>query len=377
MTGNVTRSIIAVISASLLVAVFHYWLLSRPPLTLPVVTATAPKPVVRTEAAAVAKLAATPLPTVVKMPTDIALLMARGDHEQARAALMAMAQHAVAGADTQQLAEALTLLGMSALEEPNLDAAQLFFEEALEVYREREDDVGAAHVYMQIGRLHFIVRQRARNAAAAYDDLLIARWNISQGGYYEAEAGLRQSIEDNLALNRFGAAASAYESLIRVYTGIGDTFQAEEASLSAIRLHAASGQHHRAEQLLATLRRQGIDAGREYEINEQMQALNAEFEASVHQIARARDYRTLFNHYMAKGDRERAWRFRMLANQSLSGVSKRAMYRRQPDVLVQLYDSNNSMALARQSLAKASHVFEQTGMHEITEQIRRIEREIY
>ncbi|MEE9559885.1 MAG: hypothetical protein V3V64_03780 [Acidiferrobacterales bacterium] len=137
--------------------------------------------------------------------------------------LLQEAAHAVETADDAQLGRVLSLLGQLSIEEQDFDSAEVYLMEALDVYKQEGDTVGAAQVHMHLGRMHLKVRQRARTAGQAYDRLLLARWQLSHGQYYTAEENLRLVIDENLSINRFGAAASAYNSLVRVYMEVGDS----------------------------------------------------------------------------------------------------------------------------------------------------------
>jgi len=97
----------------------------------------------------------------------------------------------------------------------------------------------------------------------------------------------------------------------------------------------------------------------------------------VQAIGAARDYAQLYNQLLARGDALQAWRFRQQAEQSLANVSKRAQYRRQPDVLVQLYRSNRNMDSALTSLQKANAVYSRYGSTEGVQRSQQLRAQIY
>ena len=101
-----------------------------------------------------------------------------------------------------------------------------------------------------------------------------------------------------------------------------------------------------------------------------------EYENSVLAIGAARDYSQLYNQLASRGDALQAWRFRQQAEQSLDQASSRARYRRQPDVLVNLYLSNDSMKRALSSLQKADAVYSRYGLDDV-DRSRRLQDQIY
>ncbi len=307
---------------------------------------------------------------------EIANLLRQSEFKLARARLMQLAADAVEDDNKSRLGHVMTLLGQVAIEEQDLDNAEVYLLEALDVYKNIGDDVGTAHVYVQLGKSHLKSRQLARVAGYAYDRLLIARWQLSQKRYGEAEDNLQRTIEDNIAINRFGAAASAYSTLVNLYTEQNFTHQAETAAAESATLYAASGQMDKAKSILRELEQAGIEPNLLLSVEESINNGYAEFNASIMQIERAKDYKRLYNHYSSKGDTERAWKLRVQANRSLANVSKRAMYHRQPDVLAVLHNSNTDMEQAGTYLSQAQVLFTKQGLAEdsmysqgLTEQI--------
>lgn len=311
------------------------------------------------------------------LPPAVVLLMEQGRFEEAKAYLLAAASDAVNAGNDAGLAENLSHLGELALAQSDIDTAEVYLTEALDVYQQTGDEIAEAGVYVQMGRLHLVARQRARQASDAYDTLLIARWKISHGQFYSAEQDLIQVAERNLALRRFGAAASAYETLLRGYTTEQDLYQAQLAGLEAIRLHAASGQVFKARALVTQMQKVGIDESVFPEMESEIEKLNEEFQRSILAIGAARDYALLYNQLQARGDVVNAWRFRQQAGESLAKASTRAQYRRQPDVLVELYRSNRSMDRAQDSLERANHLFRRHGLDGQLSRSRQLQAEIF
>ena len=279
--------------------------------------------------------------------------------------LLHLAAKAVEEHDNQKLAGALSLLGQLAIEEQGFDAAEVYFLEALEVYRLLDDSVGAAEVHLHLGRMHLKLRQRAKIAGHAYDRLLLARWQLSDGQYDVAEENLHLAVEENLSINRFGAAASAYQSLMRLYAENGLSWEFETTVTQAARLYAASGQMNDARAMLTRLRGVGIEAQRLGEIARKVAADFAEYTANVEQVAAARDYGRLYNHYRSQGQDERAWSLRLKANESLRDVPKRAMYGRTPDALAVLYASLQDVERANVYFNRAREVFDALGRSDL------------
>lgn len=315
--------------------------------------------------------------TVQEIDQDLATLLQNKEYALLRDSLLNKAAQAVAAEDKPQLAHVLSLLGQIAIEEQDLDAAEVYLLESLDVYQKLKDKVGSAQVYMQLGRTHVKARELARTAGDAYDRLLIARWQLSEQDYAAAERNLKHVIDQSLAVNRFGAAASAYYSLVRLYTKSKNTFQAEQAAMEAARLYAASGQIRRANATVAQLKQAGVEAWRVYEIEQEIGRSYTEFEDSVQQIEQAKDYRQLYYHYRSKGDQDRAWKLRLLASKSLRNVSKRAMFHRQPDALALLYVSNDDMGRARSYFDIAKQTFDSQGLETLSAQTEKLKDQIF
>ncbi len=315
--------------------------------------------------------------TVRKISDNLAELLEQKEYAQLRHTLLSKAAQAVAEGDKTQLGHILSLLGQLSIEEQDLDTAEVYLLESLDVYHKLGDAVGEAEVYMQLGRMHLKSRELARRAGDAYDRLLVARWQLSEGDYAAAEQNLKHVVADSLAVNRFGSAASAYYSLVQLYTKTSNGFQAEQAAMEAATLYAASGQIRRAGDILQKLKHTGVERWRLFDIEQEINRNYAEFENSVQQIERAKDYRQLYNHYRAQGDQERAWKLRLLASKSLKNVSKRAMYHRQPDALALLYVSNESVGRAKTYFDIAQQTFDRRGLENLSSQTEKLREQIF
>jgi len=311
------------------------------------------------------------------LSSDIESLSKEGNFQRAKDKLLDRALVAVADADDQALAFQLSELGELALLQGDLGMAEVYLQEALELYEETGDEVKLAGIHIQKGRLHLFSRQRARVASDAYDQLLIARWKISKGRFSEAESPLRQIVADNLELHRYGAAASAYETLFSGYVKDSLIEQGHSAGVDAVKLYAASGNKPQVNRLLGLLKQQGFSDFESDQLSVEVEQFYREYEASVQAIGAARDYAQLYNQLSSKGDALQAWRFRKQAEQSLANATKRAQYRRQPDVLVELYRSNWSMESARVSLQKAREVYTRYGMDDGVQRSQQLREQIY
>jgi len=336
-----------------------------------------PPPVTKQDPDELEKLIAEMSLSDEQLEQEITGLLRQSEFKRARVRLMEFAGLAVEEGDKKQLGHVMTLLGQVAIEEQDLDNAEVYLLEALDVYEGIGDEVGSANVYVQLGKSHLKSRQMARTAGHAYDRLLIARWQFSHKHYMEAENNLRLTIDDNLAVNRYGAAASAYDTLVNVYTQLNNTYQAEMAAAESAKLYAASGQLSKADAVLSELELVGIEPNLLLELKNAVVRQYAEFNASIEQIERAKDYERLYNHYRAKGDTQRAWKLRVQANRSLAKISKRAMYHRQPDVLAVLHNSNNDMERAQNYLSQAEVLFIEKGLLEDIALSQSLSRQIY
>ena len=312
-----------------------------------------------------------------ELSADIQAFSVIGEYQLAKNTLLDRVVESVAAGDNNSLAGNLGELGELALLQGDLGMAEVYFSEALELFEELGDELQVAGIHIQVGRLHLYNRQRARAASDGYDKLLVSRWQISQGQFSEAEGQLKEVVESSLGLNRFGAAASALKTLYNGYSKDQNIIEAQNVGIEAINIYAASGNLAAARNMLSKLEDNGLSRVDVEQVTAQLQQHYQEYEASVLAIGAARDYAQLYNHLSSRGDALQAWRFRRKAEQSLADASKRAQYRRQADVLVELYRSNKSMDRALVSLQKASDLYNRHGQTEGINRTRQLRQQIY
>jgi len=312
-----------------------------------------------------------------ELTDELSKLLTEGEFKQARALVMEQAADAASAGEQARLGSKLMMLGQIAIEEQDLDAAEVYLLEALEIAQDRDDDNAVAHVSLQLGRKHLRSRQLARIAGEAYDILLVARNQLARNQFVESRENLMKVIDDNLHIRRYGAAASAYESLISLHTRLYEPYLAETAAIEAASLYAKSGQDRRAYGIINQIRQSGMDSNRLYFIEQEISTLSARFKNDMAQVERARDYQRLYHHYAATGNHERAWKLRLMASQSLAKTAKRTLYHRQADVLAVLYESNSAMEKARGYLSQASTLFETQGQEDLSSRSRKLSTQIY
>ncbi len=291
--------------------------------------------------------------------------------------LLLRASDAVVQQNHYVLADSMRLLGVNALREEDMDSAGVYLDEALNVFEELEDDIGIASVELLRGELNLKRRAQARRAAYAYDALRLARWKVAHGQFQEAISELNSVVDENLALNRFGAAAAAYQTLYKGYSQDGQLYEAQEAGIEIVKLHSSAGRPLQAQAMLATLEANGLDLQTGLALKQSILTLQQEYENSVMQMARARDYQQLYNHFIHAGDPVRAWQFRVKAQQSLRGVTSRAMHRRQTGVLALLYTSNDYMKNAELSLDRASQLFSENDQQNLVDVSERMLEKVF
>jgi len=308
---------------------------------------------------------------------QLEVLMAQKRFGELSNRLLNMAASIIEANQPNQLAELLSLLGQVSIEQQNLDAAEVYLFEALDLLKESSNEGARAEIYMQLGRAHLRSREIARSAGYAYDALLIGRNQLMRGRYQVAELNILKAIEQNLSINRYNAAASAYSSLALLKERIGNRYEAEQSRLEAARLYASSGQLSSANRQITMLRASGIEEWRLLGIENEIDTNYRTYKESIEQIALAKDYRRLYHHYLSKNNHARAWHFRLLASKSLEKVSKRAMFHRQQGVLALLYNSNAAMALAKNYFSEASQSFVNNGMVELEQQTRALNSQVY
>jgi len=236
--------------------------------------------------------------------------------------------------------------------------------EALSVYEEEFDIIGMGSVELLRGRVETVARENARDAASAHDVLQIAAWKIVKNRFHESEAP-------------FGAAAAGYEMLIRGHRSVGNQYEAEQAGMEAIRLHAASGREEQARALLQSLQNQGLGWQDVDAMDQSIASFSRDYDNALHEIRRARDYEQVYRRLVHAGDPVQAWQFRQKANNSLAQASKRAMHRRQTGIVALLYNSNDNRRAARDSLARARALFAAESRDDLIEHINAAEQKIW
>jgi len=283
--------------------------------------------------------------------------------EQVSEDLLQQASNAVSENNEVQLADSLALLGANALRDNNIDTAGVYLDEALAVYEDLENELGIANVEILRGERNIQIRENARRASKAYDELQIARWKVFHGEFHEVIDDLEHIVSENLALNRFGSAAAAYQTLYKGYQDNGQLQQAQDAGVQLVQLHASAGRPLQAQAMLEQLQNNGLDFDSVKKLNSQLAELQLQYEESVQQMGRAKDYNQLYNHYINAGDPVRAWQFRMKSQDSMRAVSERAMNRRQTGVLALVYKSNKNLKSAEKSLTRANELFLNNGQN--------------
>jgi hypothetical protein len=297
---------------------------------------------------------------------EVQHLLSNNEFKKSTTILLEAAALAIQQGDKKKLGNIMLLLGKVATNAQELDTAEVYLQEALDIALQSGDTMAAARTYQQFGRVHIRSRELARNAGEAYDKLWIARNQLYMGQYREAKANLDHVIDTNLAIRRYGAAAGAFETLSDYHRRFHDNYMAQDASMEAARLYASSGQIMRSRGILDALKNEGLDDLQVESMQAEIDDLFERHRNDVRQTAIAHDYQMLYRHYKAKGDDERAWKLRILASKSLANTSSRSMYQRQPDVLAILYTSNFTMNKAKNYLDQASSLFADQGEDDLS-----------
>lgn len=292
-----------------------------------------------------------------QLDRQIRALIENNQFKLARTRLLELAAQAVEAKNEQQLADILLLLGSLSIDEQELNAAELILQEVLDIAIRQNDTITMARSYQQLGRLNIKARALARYAAEAYDQLWLARRQIYQGNYRHSQENLQQVIEANLDIRRFGAAASAYETLADFHRHFSDSYLAQQADIEAARLYANSGQLERSRRVLNRLKSMGLQADQQLDLSTEITALFGQYQTDARQNAESRDMQMLYHHYLDKGDHQRAWQLRIKASQALDKTGERSVFERQADVLAILYSSNFAMDRARHYLHQAGELF--------------------
>ena len=223
------------------------------------------------------------------------------------------------------------------------------------------DILAEANTYQQLGKLHIRSRELARIAGNTYENLWHVKNAIYRGEFRFVEENLRKVIDTSIDIQRYGAAADAYETLARFHRRFHDDYQAQSAALEAAKLYASSGQITRSRAIVSALEQEGVAASTLSRMNAEITDLFQQHQNNIEQTAQARDYQMLYRYYNSRGEYERAWKLRILASKSLAKTNARSMYSRQADVLAILYSSNFEMDKARDYLNQASNLFAMQG----------------
>lgn len=315
--------------------------------------------------------------SIRELNPELQRMMQQGEYGALNDRLLNLAAGAVADDASTRLVEVFSLLGQVAIEQGQLDSAEVYLFEALDLLGDRASGPEGAEVYMQLGRTFLRSREIARSAGYAYDALQVGRNQLSKGRIDLAEQNIKFAIDHSLSINRYNAAASGYQSLAILYSQIGDQYQAEQARLEAARLFSSSGQRLAATKELDRLRQVGVEDWRLAKVRQEISVNLANYERDIAQIGAARDYQRLYHYYLKEKSLARAWHFRLLASKSLEGVSKRTLFHRQQGVLALLYNSNDAMAQAKRYFAEASDNFVRLGLMERRGQTQAMAREVY
>ncbi len=297
----------------------------------------------------------------LKLDQKIQDLIKTSQFKQARVTLLELAALAVQQKNKNKLSNVMLLLGKVATNEMEFDAAEVYLQEALDIAVKSGDILAEANTYQQLGKLHIRSRELARIAGNAYENLWHVKNAIYRGEFRFVEDNLRKVIDTSIAIQRYGAAADAYETLARFHRHFHDDYQAQSAALEAAKLYASSGQITRSRAIVSALEQEGVAASTLSRMNAEITDLFQQHQNNIEQTAQARDYQMLYRYYNSRGEYERAWKLRILAGKSLAKTNARSMYSRQADVLAILYSSNFEMDKARDYLNQASNLFAMQG----------------
>jgi tetratricopeptide (TPR) repeat protein len=307
----------------------------------------------------------------------LANLLAAEKFNELREELLKLASIAVLEKDKKRLGYILNLLGQVSIQEQDVYSAEVYLLEALDIFQNMNDEIGVAQINLQLGRTHLKSRQIARVAGTAYDELQVGRWYLAHKMPSVAEQYIRKSIDRNMSINRFGSAASAYESLVKLFLGENNFDAATIAALESARMFASSGKIDRANGVLELIPANVNNAWQLAQLRTELDQNHQQYKKGILQIERARDYRRLYYFYRNQGDQERAWKFRLLASNSLGEVSKRTLFHRQQGVLAILFNSNESIDQAESYFVKARNTFDNNGMTELSNETSALNNQVY
>lgn len=300
----------------------------------------------------------------LKLESRIQALLADGDFKQARTLLLELAAKAVEVENEKRLGDILLLLGGIAIDEQEINTAELLLQEALQIAIRQNDPMAMGRSYQQLGRLNIKTRALARYANEAYDQLWQVRNQIFRGEFRNAETNLQQVIDANMKIKRYGAAAAALETMADFHYRFNDDYRAEQAGAEAAKLYASSGQLARSYRIIGRLDHQGMATDRMQSLNRQIDDLFQQLQADSQQAARAQDLQMLYHYHLRNGDSRSAWQSRIEASRILAQTSERSMFQRQAEVMAILYSSNFAMDRAKRYLNQAGELFSGLGAEE-------------
>ncbi|MCH8176636.1 MAG: hypothetical protein IIC09_00225 [Proteobacteria bacterium] len=308
---------------------------------------------------------------------QIRALLHDGIFKQARTELLEVAALAASRGDEKQISNTLLLLGEVAIDEQELAAAEVFLQEALDIAIEQGDVMTNAHTYRQLGRLNIKSRELARSAGETYDKLWVVRSQIYQGDYRNVIEDLERIIDASLQIRRYGAAASAWETLSDYHNRFHDNYLATQAASEAAKLYASSGQLAYSRAVVDRLIRNGLSLNQLETLNQEIHTLFEQHQEDMMRIAQAKDLQLLYRHYKGKGENKRAWNLRIKASQALAKTSERSMYQRQSEVMAILYSSTFAMKKAKRYLRQAGALYAAEGVGELYLDARDMQEFIY
>lgn len=315
--------------------------------------------------------------SINELNPSLANMLANKNFVSLRDELLKLAAVAVSENDKKRLGYILNLLGQVSIQDQDVYSAEVYLLEALDIFTGLNDEMGTAQVNLQLGRTHLKSRQIARVAGTAYDELQVGRWYLAKNMPLLAEQYIRKSIDRNLSINRYGSVASAFESLTKLYIKENDWEQARISAFESAKMFASSGNNSRSKQVLELIKNTNVQDWQNAALNAELAKNIKSYKKGVLQIERANDYRRLYHFYKNQGDNERAWKFRLLANNSLSQVSKRTLFHRQQGVLAILFDSNDDIVMAENYFVKAKNTFENHGLTALSEETANLENRIF
>ncbi len=298
------------------------------------------------------------------LESRIQALLDDGQFKQARTLLLELAAQAVEVDNEKQLGDILLLLGGVAIDEQEINSAELLLQEALEIAIRQNDPMSMGRSYQQLGRLNIKTRALARYAAEAYDQLWQVRNQIFLGEFRNVESNLQQVIDANVKIKRFGAAAAAQETMADYHYRFHDNYQAEQAGAEAAKLYASSGQLARSNRVIEKLAGQGMATEQLQNLNREIDDLYRQIQSDSQQMGRAKDLQMLYYYHLRNGDSRSAWQSRIEASRMLAQTSERSMFQRQAEVMAISYTSNFAMERAERYLNQAGELFSGLGAEE-------------